>query len=280
MADGGLVWLTRAAAATSILLVVLIVLFLVREALPVVRSVGPARFFTDPAWHPTDGEYGMAPMLWGSGLTTLGALLLAAPLGLFSALFGCFYAPPAVAGVYRRIIELLAGIPSVVYGLWGLVVLVPLINRVRPPGASLLTAILILALMILPTLALTAEAGLRAVPREHLQAAAALGLSQWTTIVRIAIPAARSSLVTAVMLATGRALGETMAVLMVCGNVVQVPRSLFDPVRTLTANIALEMAYAMGDHRAALFVSGLLLAVVVTVFVLAAELAHRKGSHA
>lgn len=256
------------------------VLFLAREALPVLRSAGPQRFLTDPSWHPTQGRFGLAPMLWGTALATAGALLLATPLGLLSAIFCRFYAPPRLATAFRRMIELLAGIPSVVFGLWGLVVLVPLINRLHPPGASLLAAILILALMVLPTLALTAEAGLRAVPAEHLQAAAALGLSRWTTVSQVAMPAARSALVTAVILATGRALGETMAVLMVCGNVVQVPRGLFDPVRTLTANIALEMAYAMGDHRSALFVSGLVLALAVGVFVLAAEVLGRRADHA
>lgn len=269
-------WTARAAALLAALLVGLIVLFLVRESLPALRVAGPARFFTDPAWHPAEGLFGLAPMLWGTVLATAGALVLALPLGLLSALFCRFYAPAPLAGAYRRIIELLAGIPSVVYGLWGLVVLVPVINRVHPPGASLLAAMLMLALMVLPTLALTAEAGLRAVPAEYFQGAAALGLSRWTTLTRIALPAARSSLVTAVILATGRALGETMAVLMVCGNVVQVPRSLFDPVRTLTANVALEMAYAMGTHRSALFVSGLVLAAGVALLILIAEAAQRR----
>ncbi|MCC2671227.1 MAG: phosphate transporter rane protein 1, PhoT family [Armatimonadetes bacterium] len=275
-ADVGLVWVTRGASVVAALLVLLILLFLGREAAPALQAVGPVRFLTDPDWHPVEQLYGLTPMLWGTGLATAGALLLAMPLGFLSAIFCRFYAPPGVAGVYRRIIELLAGIPSVVYGLWGLVVVVPLINQVHPPGASLLAAILILALMILPTIALTAEAGLRAVPAEYLQAAAALGLSRWTTVARIAMPAARSALITSVILATGRALGETMAVLMVCGNVVQVPRTLFDPVRTLTANIALEMAYAMGRHRAALFVSGLVLALAVVLIVAAAEVAQRR----
>lgn len=280
LADAGMLWTARAAATVAALIVVLIVLFLVREAWPVLRAVGPGRFLTDADWHPTRRLFGLTPMLWGTGLATLGALLLATPLGFLSAVFCRFYAPPPVAGTYRRMIELLAGIPSVVFGLWGLVVLVPLINRFHPPGASLLAAILILTLMVLPTLALTAEAGLRAVPTEYLQAAAALGLSRWTTVTRVALPAARASLVTAVILATGRALGETMAVLMVCGNVVQTPHSLFDPVRTLTANIALEMAYAMGDHRAALFVSGLVLAAAVGGIVLAADLAARRTARA
>jgi phosphate transport system permease protein len=279
-ADAAVLGLSRLAALVSGLVVVWMLGFLVLESWPVLRAVGPARFFTDAQWHPTENLYGLLPMLAGTALATLGALLLATPLGISAAVFCRFYAPPGLSGAYRRMIELLAGIPSVVFGLWGLVVLVPLLNRLHPPGASLLAAILILALMVLPTVALTTESGLRALPEEYFQAAAALGLSRWTTVAQVALPAARPAVVTGVLLATGRALGETMAVLMVCGNVVQLPRSLFDPVRTLTANVALEMAYALGLHRSALFVSGLILAVVVTGVVLIAEVAARRDAHA
>ena len=169
------------------------------------------------------------------------------------------------------LIELLAGIPSVVYGFWGLVVLVPLIGRIQPPGTSLLAGIAILTIMILPTIALMADASLAKVPPEYLRGAAALGLSRWATIRSIVFPAAKSGLFTGVILETGRAIGETMAILMVCGNVVQTPKSLFDPIRTLTANIALEMAYATGDHRSALFVSGLVLMALIVALVVGAE---------
>lgn len=276
LADRGILGLARLAAGVAGLIVVWMLGFLLLESWPVLHAVGPARFFRDPQWHPAEGLFGLLPMLAGTALATAGALLLATPLGISSALFCCFYAPRGISGPYRRMIELLAGIPSVVFGLWGLVVLVPLLNRIYPPGASLLAAVLILALMVLPTLALTVESGLRALPEEQLQAAAALGLSRWTTVSRIALPAARPAVATGILLATGRALGETMAVLMVCGNVVQVPHTLFDPVRTLTANVALEMAYALRLHRSALFVSGLILAVVVVGIVLIAELAARS----
>ncbi|MGR9108666.1 MAG: PstC family ABC transporter permease, partial [Gammaproteobacteria bacterium] len=159
-----------------------------------------------------------------------------------------------------------------VYGLWGLTTVASWIGRLSPPGTSLLAGIFILALMILPTIALTSEAALAAVPGDYLRGAAALGLSRWATIRRVALPAAGSAIASGVLLAAARAMGETMAVLMVCGNVAQYPRSLFDSVRTLTANIALEMAYAMDYHRAALFVSGLLLMLLVLLMVGAAEL--------
>ena len=180
--------------------------------------------------------------------------------------------------LYRRLIELLAGIPSVVYGFWGLVTLVPLIARVRPPGPSLLAGILILTIMILPTITLMAHAALAGVPKHYLQGAAALGLSRWATIRGVVFPAARSGLFTGVILETGRAIGETMAILMVCGNVVRTPHSLFDPIRTLTANIALEMGFALGDHRSALFVSGLLLTAMI-VDAGRSGRDHQQGAH-
>lgn len=245
----------------------LVVAFVVWESIPVLRSVGAVRFFSDPSWHPGEGRFDLTPMIAATLLVSGGAIVLAGPLGLASALFTRQYAPPFLARVYRRIVELLAGIPSVVYGFWGLVVLVPLIGRLHPPGPSLLAGILILALMILPTVALTADAAIEGVESEHLRAAAALGLTRWTVACRVLLPAARDGIGTGVILALGRAIGETMAVLMVCGNVVQVPGSVFDPVRALTANIALEMAYALGEHRSALFLSGLALLLIVGVLV-------------
>jgi len=269
-ADGRLALGLGAAATLVAALLGLLLLFLLSESWPVLRDIGAARFWSDPGWHPAENLYGLAPMLWATLAASIGALLLATPLGLASALFCRFYAPPLVARAYRRIIGLLAGVPSVVFGFWGLTVLVPLIARWEPPGASLLAGILILALMVLPTVALTSEAALAAVPATYIHGAAALGLSRKGLVLGVALPAARRGILSGVLLAAARALGETMAVLMVSGNVVQTPGSLFDPVRTLTANIALEMAYAMHDHRAALFVSGLVLAGLVALLAMAA----------
>jgi phosphate transport system permease protein len=274
-----LVWVLRACAAVAGAVVLLIVAFLVGESLPVLRHVGLTPFFTDPDWRPTERLYNLTPMLLGTLLVMTGAVLVATPLGVLSAVFCHYYAPPPLARGYRRLIELLAGIPSVVYGLWGLVNLVPLIARLHPPGPSLLAGILILTVMILPTIALTADAALAGVPPQLLRGAAALGLSRWATVRGVVLPAAKSGLFTGVILETGRAVGETMAVLMVCGNVVRAPHSLFDPVRTLTANIALEMAFAEGDHRAALFVSGLILMALIVALVTAAEVISRGRIH-
>jgi len=269
--DRLLLWTLRGVGAIAGAILLLIAIFLVLEALPVLRDVGIARFFTDPSWNPAEGRYNLTPMLWGTLFVTAGSVLVATPVGIGSALFCQYYAPRGISQWYRRLIELLAGIPSVVYGFWGLVVLVPLINRLHPPGTSLLAGIAILTLMILPTIALVADASFAAIPSEYLRGATALGLSRWGTIVNVVFPAARSGLLAGVVLETGRAIGETMAVLMVCGNVVQTPHSIFDPVRTLTANIALEMAYALGNHRSALFVSGLVLLGAIVVLVVSVE---------
>lgn len=274
-----LLWILWGLAVITGIIVILITAFLLIEALPILREAGWLRFVSDRSWHPVQGFYNLMPMLWGSLLVTFGSVLFAAPLGIGSAVFCQYYAPPVFGGLYRQLINLLAGIPSVVYGFWGLVVLVPLIGKLQPPGTSLLAGIAILTLMILPTIALSAEASFSEVPNEYLQGAAALGISRWATIRSVVLPAAKSGLFTGLILGTGRAIGETMAVLMVCGNVVQTPASIFDPIRTLTANIALEMAYATGNHRAALFVSGLLLMVAIAILVAVTEGMSRRNSY-
>lgn len=276
--DGLLVAGLRLSAIASGSIVLLILGFLVVEAWPALRpggSIGVSGFVSDPSWHPIEEKFNLLPMVAASLLAMGGAMVLAVPLGIASALFCAWYAPKGVAAVYRRVLELLAGIPSVVYGFWGLVVLVPLIGRWQPPGASLLAGILILTVMVLPTVALLSEAAIANVPRSTVNGAAALAMGRWSMIRRVVLPAAKSGIATACLLAAGRAIGETMAVLMVCGNVVQLPGlspdGVFDPVRTLTANIALEMGYAFGAHRAALFVTGLILLGVIVALVVAAE---------
>ena len=221
----------------------------------------------------------MFPMLVGSLGATAIALAVAAPLGVASAMFCRYFAPVRVAGLYRKVIELLAGIPSVVYGFWGITVLVPFIAQFEPPGASLLAGGLIIGLMILPTVALLSEAAIMNVPAGYTRAAAAVGLSRWAALREVVLPSAAHGIFTGLMLATGRAIGETMAALMVCGNVVQNPSTVFDPVRTLTANIALEMGYAAHGHRAALFVSAVLLCAAVLGLVVVADRLQSRASH-
>lgn len=277
-ADRIFVWGLKGSAALAALIVVLVVGFLAVESAPALVDIGP-RFFSDPSWYPTEDSWGLAPMLWGSLAATFGAVLVAMPLAVLSAVFCRYYAPPAVAGVFRRMIELLAGIPSVVFGFWGLVVLVPLIAKIAPPGPSLLAAMLVLAIMILPTVALVAESSLSQVPTSQLNGAYALGLSRTAVVWQVAVPHARAGILTGLMLGAARAIGETMAVLMVCGGVVNTPDSLFAPIRTLTAGIAMEMAYAMDGHRSALFVSGLVLVLAVIGLVTVAHRLESRVSH-
>ncbi len=246
---------------TAILL--LIVLFLVREAWPVLAGGGWRAFIADDGWYPLEGLFGLLPMLAASLAVMAGAIALAAPVGLGCAIFLQYYAPQTLLKSFRLLLSLLAGMPSVVLGLWGLTVLVPMIAGWQPPGASLLAAILVLALMIVPTMALASAAALSSVPADLISGAAALGMGVRARILFVAIPAARHGIWSGTLLSMARAIGETMVLLMVAGNVVQYPHGLFEPVRTLTANIALEMAYATELHRAGLFASGLLLTLLV-----------------
>ncbi|MFS8065089.1 MAG: phosphate ABC transporter permease PstA, partial [Byssovorax sp.] len=230
--------------------------------------------------HPTAGVYGIALMIVGSAAVTLGALLLGVPLGIACAIVLAEMAGPRLRALLKPAIEVLAGIPSVVYGFMGIVLLLPWIRgHLGGAGASALAGSIILGIMILPTIIGISVDALSAVPRSYREGSLALGATPWQTIHRVVLPAARSGLVAAVILGMGRAVGETMAVIMVAGNSVQMPRSPLDSVRTLTANIALEMGYAAGEHRAALFATGIVLFLIIMVLNTAANLArgHRRA---
>lgn len=251
-----------AVASAAVALIALFVVLEGRDALPALLG---------PAWSPEEGLYGVRAMVWGSLAVTGGALLLAVPAGVGMALFLTEAAPPAAGALARPLLQTLAGVPSVVYGFVGLTILVPAIRRLLGgPGFSVLAGALVLAVMILPTIAAVAEDALRALPQSYREGAAALGATPWQTVRRVLLPAARGGLTTAVVLGLGRAIGETMAVLMVTGNVAAAPGSPLDPARTLTGNIAMEMGYAVGRHREALFATGaLLLGIVLAVNALA-----------
>lgn len=278
--DSLLIWSLRMTASVCAAIVLLIIFFVAAEARPALQQVGIGRWLSDDSWHPTSNQFNMVPMIVGTLAATAGSLVLTAPLGIGSALFLRFYSPVPVATVYRRVIELLAGVPSVVYGLWGLTVVVPLVAQISPlgQGQSLLAGIFILTIMTLPTVALTADSAIGSVPSETIRGAAALGLSRRAIAWTVALPVARAGVTTGIILQTVRALGETMAVLMICGNVVQVPRSVFHPIRTLTANIALEMGYADDRHRSMLFAGGLVLLAMVITLVLIAERVDRQNT--
>ena len=273
-------WSVRVLAMLAGSLLILVMGFVLHESWPALAQIGLVKILTDPGWFPTEYSYQLTPMISGTILAACGSILLAAPLGILSAVFCHFYAPPCVNRWYRRMIELLAGIPSVVFGFWGLVVLVPIIAAWHPPGPSLLAGILILTLMILPTIMLIAHSSISHVPMAYIHSAIALGLSRWAIVWHVVLPASRIGLLTGIFLGMARALGETLAILMVCGNVVQHPSHIFDPIRTLTANIALEMAYALDQHRSVLFISGLLLMGLVIGVVSVAEVLRHKTTYA
>jgi len=253
-------------ALSSVGMLGLIAVFVFVEGTPIMAREGLGAFLLGRRWAPTKGSFGILPMIVGSIWVTIGALAISGPLGLACAVFLAEVAPRRVADFVRPAIQLLAGIPSVVFGFVGIVVLVPLIrDHLGGPGLSVLAAAVILGIMVLPTVISISQDAIEAVPRTYKEAALALGCTHWQAITRVILPAARPGITAAVVLGMGRAIGETMAVIMVVGNAVKVPHGLLDPARTLTSNIALEMGYASGDHQQALFATG----VVLFVFIMA-----------
>lgn len=251
-------------ALSSIMILGLITFFIFEQGLPLIWKIGPRAFILGERWVPSQGSFGILPMIVSSFWVTIGALALGIPLGLACAIFLCEWSPPSVGIVLRPAIQLLAAIPSVIYGFWGLIVLVPLVrNYLGGPGLSILSGSLILGFMILPTIISISEDSLNALPSSYKQGALALGATHWQAIWRVLIPAARSGIVTSIILGMGRAVGETMAMIMILGNAVKMPTSFLDSARTLTTNIGIEMGYASGDHRQALFATGVVLIIII-----------------
>jgi phosphate transport system permease protein len=253
-------------ACSAVAVIFVIAIFIFSEGTPLVLKTGIVNFIASSQWAPTQGHFGILPMIVGSLEVTLLAIVVGAVLGLSCAMFLAEFAPRWSVRVLKPLIELLAGIPSVVYGFIGVVVLVPMIRRtLGGPGFSVLASAIILGIMILPTvIAITLDA-LHAVPPLYKEGSLALGATRWQTLYRVQLPAARSGIIAAFILGMGRAIGETMAVIMVAGNALTMPTSLLQPVRTLTSNIALEMGYASGDHQAALFATGMVLFVIIAI---------------
>ena len=261
----------KSLAGISVISLLFIIFYLISESSEILKQVSLSHYFFDTNWHPREGEFLLLPMILGSIFITLGAMFIAIPLGIFSSILCQFYAPKWFSQIFQRIIEILSGIPSVVFGFWGVVVIVPLLATIQAPGTSLLAGILVLTFIITPGMVLIATHAFQNIDKIQIQNAIAIGLSRYSIIRHIIFPQARRGLLTGMILQSGRAIGETLAVLMVCGNVVQFPGNIFEPVRTLTSNIALEMAYAMDLHRSALFLSGLILMLVVLSLILLAE---------
>ncbi|MDM8213829.1 phosphate ABC transporter permease subunit PstC [Enterococcus hirae] len=252
-------------ALASIVALGVISLFLVLNSLPAFQKVGIRAILTGTVWQPSSQLFGILPMIMGSLYVTLGALLIGGPLGLFGAIFLAFFCPKKIYPLFKQMINLMAGIPSIVYGFFGLVVLVPLIQPANGSGKGIITASLLLGIMILPTIITVAEDALQAVPKSYYEGSTALGATHERTIFRVMLPAAKSGIFAAIVLGLGRAIGETMAVMMVAGNQAIFPHSLFSGVRTLTTNIVLEMGYAAGLHRQMLIATAVVLFLIILV---------------
>ncbi len=264
-------------ALSSVSSLLLITVFIFSEGLPLIMHTGLKEFILSSHWAPTKGHFGILAMIISSVLVTLGAMAVGVPLGLSCAIVLAEFSPRRLRLILKPTLELLAGIPSVVYGFLGVVWLVPLIrDYLGGPGLSLLAAAVILGIMILPTIISISIDALTAVPDLYRDGSLALGATQWQTVRRVVLPAASSGIITAVILGMGRAVGETMAVIMVAGNALKMPTSILDPVRTLTSNIALELGYASGRHREALFATGIVLFVIIMILNLSATLITRR----
>ena len=257
-----------AAACVSVLCVALICAFLLANGLPAMGEIGVLKFLSGMRWKPGADIYGIFPMIVGSVYVTAGALLLGVPVALLTAVYLAFFCPKRLYRVLKPAVELLAGIPSVVYGFFGIVVLVPAVRalgeRWDGSGNAMLTASILLAMMILPTIIGVVEPALRAVPTSDYEGALALGATHERSVYTAVVPAAKSGILAGIVLGVGRAMGETMAVIMVAGNQPRMPKGILQGVRTLTGNIVIEMGYATGLHREALIATG----VVLFVFIL------------
>lgn len=258
-------WVFLMAACASIALVAMICIFLFANGLPTIGKIGVTDFILGEKWRPNNDIYGILPMILGSIYVTIGAILTGVPIGLFTAIFMARFCPPFFYRFLKPSVELLAGIPSVIYGFFGLVIMVPFIrDNFGGTGSSMLTASLLLGMMILPTIISVAEAALRAVPNIYYEGALALGAGHVRSVFFTIVPAAKSGIMAGIILGIGRAIGETMAVIMVAGNQARMPQGLLEGVRTMTTNIVIEMGYAADLHRDALIAT----AVVLFIFIL------------
>ena len=249
------------AASISILAVVLICLFLFVNGLPAIGEIGIFKFLLGETWKPGNDIYGILPMILGSIYVTIGALVIGVPIGILTAMYLSKFAGKRVARILKPAVRLLAGIPSVVYGFFGLVVIVPLLGY----SGSMLAASILLGVMILPTIITVSEAALNAVPESYYEGALALGATHERSVFRVLLPAAKSGVTASVILGVGRAIGEAMAVMMVAGNQARMPIGILEGVRTMTTNIIIEMGYASGLHREALIATGVVLFIFILV---------------
>ncbi len=265
-------------ACVSIVSVLLICVFLFYNGVPAMSKIGLFNFLGGTDWSPTADSYGILPMILGSLYVTAGAILIGVPFGIFSAIYLARFCPKKVYRFIKPLVELLAGIPSIIYGFFGVIFIVPFIrNNFGGNGNSILAASILLGIMILPTIIGISEAALRAVPEHYYEGALALGATHERSVLFTVLPAARSGIFAGVILGIGRAIGETMAVVMVAGNQVKMPENILKGVRTLTSNIVIEMGYAADLHRDALIATGVVLFVFILILNLCFSILNSKG---
>lgn len=251
-------------ACMSILAVILICVFMFANGLPAIAEIGPLKFLLGQKWKPNNNIFGILPMIIGSIYVTVGAIVIGVPIGFFAAVYLAKFCSPKVYRFVKPAVELMAGIPSIVYGFFGLVVIVPLMQKTfGGNGKSVLTASILLGIMILPTIITVAESNIRAVPESYYEGSLALGATPERSVFSAVLPGAKSGILAGIVLGIGRAIGETMAVIMVAGNQPVIPNSLLSGVRTLTANIVMEMGYAADLHREALIATAVALFVLI-----------------
>lgn len=274
--EKGMRFVFMAAACTSVLAVFLICLFLFANGIPAIGKIGPLKFLLGTVWKPSNDKFGILPMIIASFYVTGGSILVGVPAALFTSVFMARYCPKEMYRPLKAGIELMAGVPSIVYGFFGLVFLVPLIRGIfGGTGTSMLAASLLLGMMILPTIIGPAESAIRSVPESYYEGSLALGATREQSIFCVILPAARSGILAAVVLGIGRAIGETMAVIMVAGNQARMPAGLLKGLRTMTANIVTEMGYAAGLHREALIATAVVLFVFILIINLSLSLLRR-----
>jgi phosphate transport system permease protein len=264
-------------ASSSFLILLAIIIFILQQGLPAFVKVGVFDFLFGINWSPANSQFGILPMIVGSLAVTLGSMLLAVPLGLACAILLAEVAPLKVRQILRPAVELLVGIPSVIYGLVGIGVIVPAIRQIGGTGYSIAAACIVLMAMVLPTIISISDDSIRAVPRKYKEGSLAMGATHWQTIWHVLIPAARSGIGAGIILGIGRAVGETMAMIMVIGNAVMFPTSLLDPARTLTGNIAVEIQYASGLHESALFATAVVLLIFIIILNYIAIMIFKRG---
>mgnify|MGYP005782917041 FL=1 len=267
------------AACTSVLAVALICVFLFANGLPAMGEIGIFDFLFGQTWRPSNDLYGIFPFILGSIYVTAGAILIGVPVALLTAIFMVHYCPKRLYPFFKATVNLMAGVPSVVYGFFGLVVFVPWLRELTGNGTTMFTASLLLGIMILPTVTGVAESAIRSVPDSYYEGALALGATHERSVFFTVFPAAKSGVMAGVVLGIGRAIGETMAVIMVAGNQTWMPQGVFEGLRTMTANIVIEMGYAANLHREALIATGVVLFVFILIINLCISALKRRSAY-